>query len=307
MNPYKERFARKTKLRHARRGLEGGGRLRRGRLARLMTGEMLKTMAKDPIVFAMANPGARDHARGGPRAARPDVIMATGRSDYPNQVNNVLGFRSSSGSARQPGEPDQRGHEARRLPRPRRLAKEDVPRRRRPRLRRRGLPLRAGVPDPQAVRLPRAPARGPGRGPPPPPESGVARKPIADLEAYRDRLAGMLSPSALVHAGHPREGPRRPLRVVLAEGDHPKIQRAGQLLAEEGLARPILVSIGPEGRARPGSARSSRPPSRSSTPRRTPGSPSTSRPTTTRRKAVTERRARTPSSTLKERPTTSPR
>src|SRR5439155_23655267 len=63
-------------------GLSSGG---------IVKGEMLKEMARDPIVFALANPDPEITPEDA-RAARPDVIMATGRSDYPNQVNNVLGF-----------------------------------------------------------------------------------------------------------------------------------------------------------------------------------------------------------------------
>ena len=84
-------------------------------------------MARDPIVFAMANPEPEitpDEAR----AARPDVIMATGRSDYPNQVNNVLGFpfifRGALDVAR---DGDQRGDEAGRVAGARRARQEDVP------------------------------------------------------------------------------------------------------------------------------------------------------------------------------------
>ncbi len=70
----------------------------------LVSAEMLKTMAAEPIVFAMANPDpeiAYDDAI----AARPDAIVATGRSDYPNQVNNVLGFPSSSAARSTCGRP----------------------------------------------------------------------------------------------------------------------------------------------------------------------------------------------------------
>jgi malate dehydrogenase (oxaloacetate-decarboxylating)(NADP+) len=76
----------------------------------------------------------------------------------------------------------------------------------------------------------------------------VARRPIADLEAYGERLEGMLSRArSFMNVIH-EKARRSPKRVVLAEGDHPKIQRAAKILAEEGLARPILVSIG--GKAR---------------------------------------------------------
>ncbi|MEO6326790.1 MAG: malic enzyme-like NAD(P)-binding protein, partial [Thermoanaerobaculia bacterium] len=91
MNRYKERFARETPLRTIAEALNGADAFVGVSTAGLVTGEMVKTMAANPIVFAMANPKPEilpEEAK----AARPDVIMATGRSDYPNQVNNVLGF-----------------------------------------------------------------------------------------------------------------------------------------------------------------------------------------------------------------------
>ena len=91
MNPYKERFARETERRTISEALDGADAFIGVSTAGLVTGEMLKKMAKDPIVFAMANP-VPEILPEEAKAARPDVIMATGRSDYPNQVNNVLGF-----------------------------------------------------------------------------------------------------------------------------------------------------------------------------------------------------------------------
>ena len=91
MNPYKERFARDTKKRTIAEALEGADAFVGVSAAKLITGEMIKKMAKDPIIFAMANP-VPEITPEEAKAARPDVIMATGRSDYPNKVNNVLGF-----------------------------------------------------------------------------------------------------------------------------------------------------------------------------------------------------------------------
>ncbi len=93
MNPYKSLFAVETKLRTLKEALEGADVFVGLSVANAVTPDMLKKMAAKPIVFAMANPDPEilpDDAK----AARPDVIIATGRSDFPNQVNNVLGFPS---------------------------------------------------------------------------------------------------------------------------------------------------------------------------------------------------------------------
>ncbi len=93
MNKYKEYFASETEARTLMEALKGADVFVGLSVAGALTPEMLKDMSKDPIIFAMANPEPEitpDKAR----AARPDAIIATGRSDYPNQVNNVLGFPS---------------------------------------------------------------------------------------------------------------------------------------------------------------------------------------------------------------------
>jgi malate dehydrogenase (oxaloacetate-decarboxylating)(NADP+) len=91
MNPYKRRFARCTSLRTLADAMRGADVFVGCSVADAISPDMVKSMAENPIVFAMANPDPEityEAAMG----ARPDVIMATGRSDYPNQVNNVLGF-----------------------------------------------------------------------------------------------------------------------------------------------------------------------------------------------------------------------
>src|SRR5690606_23509605 len=93
MNKYKQEFAVKTDRRTLTEALKDADVFLGLSVAGVMTADMLKGMAKRPIVFAMANPDPEidpDLAR----EVRPDVIMATGRSDFPNQVNNVLGFPS---------------------------------------------------------------------------------------------------------------------------------------------------------------------------------------------------------------------
>jgi malate dehydrogenase (oxaloacetate-decarboxylating)(NADP+) len=247
MNPYKERFARETKLRTLAEAMRDADAFIGVASAGLVTGEMVKTMARDPIVFAMANP-VPEILPEEAHAARPDVIMATGRSDYPNQVNNVLGFPFIFRGAldcRASGITEEMKLAASRALAD--LAKEDVPD---AVARAYGVEgFRFGrdylIPKPfdhrVLLRVSPAVAEAAAR-------SGVARRPITDLEAYRERLAGKLSPARSFMQVIHEKARRSPRRVVLAEGDHPKIQRAARLLAEEGLARPILVSIG--GRAR---------------------------------------------------------
>lgn len=93
MNKYKDEFANDTEKRTLTEALTGADVFVGLSVAGAVTGEMLKLMARDPIVFAMANPDP-EITPAAARAARPDAIIATGRSDYPNQVNNVLGFPS---------------------------------------------------------------------------------------------------------------------------------------------------------------------------------------------------------------------
>jgi len=91
MNPYKERFASTTTARTLEEAFEGADVFCGCSVANTVTPQMIRKMAKNPIVFAMANPDP-EITYPDAKAARSDVIMATGRSDYPNQVNNVLGF-----------------------------------------------------------------------------------------------------------------------------------------------------------------------------------------------------------------------
>jgi malate dehydrogenase (oxaloacetate-decarboxylating)(NADP+) len=243
MNPYKAAFARRTSARTIAEALEGADAFIGVASAKLVTGEMLKRMARDPIVFAMANPEPEIRPELA-KAARPDVIMATGRSDYPNQVNNVLGFPFIFRGAL-----DCRAtqiNEAMKLAASQalaRLAKQDVPD---------SVARAYGVegfqfgrdylipkPFDYRVLLSVAPAVAEAAA-----ATGVARRPIADLEAYRGRLAGMLSRSRSFMQVIHEKAKRDPRRVVLAEGDHPKIQKAAKALSEEGIAKPILLSVG---------------------------------------------------------------
>ena len=90
-NPYKGRFVRDTPLRTLEEALDGADAFVGVSVAGVLKKEMIMKMRENPIIFALANPDPEIHPDDA-RAARPDAIIATGRSDFPNQVNNVLGF-----------------------------------------------------------------------------------------------------------------------------------------------------------------------------------------------------------------------
>ncbi len=243
MNPYKEKFARDTKCRTMAEALVGADAFIGVSAAKMVTGDMLKTMAKDPIVFAMANP-VPEISPEEAKAARPDVIMATGRSDYPNQVNNVLGFPFIfRGALDCRASQITEGMKLAASKALSALAKEDVPD---------SVARAYGVegftfgreylipkPFDWRVLLHVAPAVAEAAA-----KDGVARRPIKDMDEYRRRLEGMLSRSrSFMHVIH-EKAKQSPKRIVLAEGDHVKIQRAAKILAEEEIARPILLSRG---------------------------------------------------------------
>ncbi len=239
MNRYKQRFAVDTPARTLADvvrdadvffGLSAGGALTR---------EMLKTMAPRPIVFALANPDPEipyDVAV----ATRPDAIVATGRSDYPNQVNNVLGFPFIFRGAL-----DVRAtaiNDAMELAATYALAdlaREDVPDSVR---RTYGLEdLSFGpeyiIPKPFDARVLVREAWAVAKAAI---DSGVARGTL-DLDQYRDDLEKRLGRARAIMRGMIHKAQRAPKRVVFPEGDEPKILRASQILADEGIAQPVLL------------------------------------------------------------------
>ena len=243
MNKYKEKFARETKCRTMAEALDGADAFIGVAAAKMVTGDMLKKMAKDPIVFAMANP-VPEILPEEAKAARPDVIMATGRSDYPNQVNNVLGFPFIfRGALDCRASQITEGMKLAASKALAALAKEDVPD---------SVARAYGVegfnfgreylipkPFDWRVLLYVSPAVAEAAA-----KDGVARRPIKDMEEYKRRLGGMLSRSrSFMYVIH-EKAKQNPKRIVLAEGDNIKIQRAAKILAEEEIAKPILLSRG---------------------------------------------------------------
>jgi malate dehydrogenase (oxaloacetate-decarboxylating)(NADP+) len=239
MNPYKARFARKTELRTLSDAVKGADVLVGLSVKGAFTAEMLWSMAERPIVFAMANPDPELTYEEG-LAARKDVIMATGRSDFPNQVNNVLGFpfifRGALDVHATAINEEMKLAATRALAS---LAKEDVPdsvchaygvdR------------IRFGpeyiIPKPfdprvlvwEATAVAKAAM-----------ETGVARTPV-DLGEYRERLERLLRKAHEVMRTIIRKASARPRRVVFPEGESERVLRAAHILVEENIAHPILL------------------------------------------------------------------
>jgi malate dehydrogenase (oxaloacetate-decarboxylating)(NADP+) len=206
----------------------------------VVTPDMLKGMAKNPIVFAMANPNpeiAYDIAV----AARPDMIMATGRSDFPNQVNNVLGFPFIFRGAL-----DVRAtaiNEEMKLAATKaiaELAKKPVPEAVNLAYGARNLKFGKDyiIPKPMDQRLLIEVSSAVAKAAV---ESGVARKAITDWGAYAEQLRARIGKDDRLMRNLSIKAKENPKRVVFAEADNYKILRAAQIVKDEGIATPILL------------------------------------------------------------------
>ncbi|HTZ69682.1 MAG TPA: NADP-dependent malic enzyme [Acetobacteraceae bacterium] len=240
LNQWKSAHASPTKARTLAEALDGADVFFGLSVKGALTQAMVRRMAKQPIIFAMANPDPEITPEEA-RAACPDAIIATGRSDYPNQVNNVLGFPYIFRGAL-----DVRAstiNEAMKIAAAEALAalaREDVPDEVTTASAR---DVRFGpdyiIPnafDPRLIcKLPPAVAKAAM-------DSAVARRPIADLRRYTRELSGRLDSTA--HAldlifESVRDNPRR---VVFAEGEEEKILRAAIAFHNEGYGTPILIA-----------------------------------------------------------------
>ncbi len=240
MNPYKERFAVETDARTLSDAMVGADVFAGVSVAGLVTQEMVKTMADDPIIFAMANPDPEITPEDA-FAARPDVIMATGRSDYPNQVNNVLGFpfifRGALDVAASGINEEMKLAAAKALAD---LAKEDVP----DSVVRAygGKPFKFGreylIPKPfdYRVLLWEAPAVAEAAI-----RTGVARKPYSSKEDYVRELENRLSRTRQVMHGVFDQARLDPKRIVFPEGEQATIVRVAKMLVDEKICKPILL------------------------------------------------------------------
>ncbi|HVM22217.1 MAG TPA: NADP-dependent malic enzyme [Sphingomicrobium sp.] len=202
--------------------------------------EMVKTMAAEPIIFAMANP---DPEIWPPDAieARPDAIIATGRSDFPNQVNNVLGFPFIFRGAL-----DVRAtaiNDAMKIAAAEalaELAREPVPEEVAAAYGGRSQSFGRDyiIPAPFDPRLMEVVASAVAKAAV---DSGVAQRPIAEMNAYRQELRARLNPTVAVMSLAYENARNNPKRVLFAEGEEPNVLRAAIAFKEAGYGTPVLV------------------------------------------------------------------
>ena len=239
LDQYKSRFASGTKTRVITEALKDADVFVGLSVGGIITGDMLKGMAKKPIVFALANPTPEimpDEAK----QARPDAIIATGRSDFSNQVNNVLGFPFIfRGALDVPAKKINDEMEMAATRALAALAKEEVPD---SVMRAYGIDrLKFGpdylIPKPfdPRVLLWVAPAVAWAAV-----ASGVAGRMI-DVTEYRAELEARLGRARQVMRGLMTRAQQDPQRIVFPEGEDPRILRAARVLADEGIAHPILL------------------------------------------------------------------
>jgi len=240
LNEYKQEFATETDATDLAEAMEGADGFVGLSVAGIVSQEMVASMAEDPIVFAMANPDPEITYEDAKAARDDEVIMATGRSDYPNQVNNVLGFpfifRGALDVRATDINEEMKVAAATALAE---LAREDVPDQV---VKAYGdQPLQFGpdyiIPKPVDPRVlfEVAPAVAEAAI-----ESGAAREDL-DLEEYRDRLEARLGKSREMMRVVINKAQSDPQRVALAQGDNEKMIRAAYQLAEEGIADPVLI------------------------------------------------------------------
>ncbi|HEY9211318.1 MAG TPA: NADP-dependent malic enzyme [Ancylobacter sp.] len=240
MDPYKGAFAQKSDKRTLAESIEGADIFIGLSAGGVLKPEMLKAMAPNPVIMALANPTPEimpDLARD----ARPDAMICTGRSDFPNQVNNVLCFpfifRGALDAEATTINEEMKVAAVHAIAELARETPSDVVAR-----------AYGGetpvfgptslIPSPFDPRLILriAPAVAKAAM-----DSGVARRPIADFDAYMEGLDRFVFRSGLVMKPLFTVAKQAPKRVIYAEGEDERILRAAQVVVEEGIARPILI------------------------------------------------------------------
>ncbi|WP_150524444.1 NADP-dependent malic enzyme [Roseibium sediminis] len=240
MDEYKAIFAQKTDHRTLSDVIDGADVFLGLSAAGVLKPEMVKKMGKGPLILALANPNPEITPEDA-LAARPDVVMCTGRSDYPNQVNNVLCFPYIFRGALDVGattineEMKRAAVEA-----IAELAQEEPS----------DVAARAYggrtetfgpnylIPSPfdQRLILRIAPAVAKAAM-----DTGVATRPIEDFDAYKDRLNRFVFRSGLIMKPIIQKASQDPKRIIFAEGEDERVLRAAQVLLEDRIAQPILV------------------------------------------------------------------
>ncbi len=239
MNPYKERFAQDTKLRTLAEAMVGTDMFLGLSVGGVVSQDMVRSMAARPIVIAMANPDPEITYEDA-RACRSDVIMCTGRADYPNMVNNVLGFpfifRGALDVHATEINEEMKLAATHALAN---LAKEDVPD---SVLRAYGIArLEFGadylIPKPFDPRVLVWESSAVAQAAM---ETGVAQEPV-NIDEYREQLERRLGKAHEISRMMIHKAQAKPKHVVFPEGDNDKILRACHTILEEKIARPILI------------------------------------------------------------------
>jgi malate dehydrogenase (oxaloacetate-decarboxylating)(NADP+) len=240
MNEFKTVMAAETEARTLAEALVGADVFVGLSVANCVTKDMAKTMAPDPVIFAMANPDPEITYEDAIEA-RPDIIMATGRSDYPNQVNNVLGFpfifRGALDVHATAINEEMKQAAAFALAK---LAKEEVPDsvKRAYGVTEMSFGKQYIIPTPFDPRVLTwvAPAVAKAAM-----DTGVARTPIEDLEEYKRELDIRMGRSQIVMSPIYRKAASVTKRIVFPEGDQWRIIKAAQVARDENIAEPILI------------------------------------------------------------------
>ncbi|MCX7164105.1 MAG: NADP-dependent malic enzyme [Rhodocyclales bacterium] len=240
LDPSKARYAQKTDARTLGDAMHGADIFMGLSTGGVLKPDMVKTMARDPLILAMANPDPEIRPEDA-KAVRPDAIIGTGRSDYPNQVNNVLCFPFMFRGALDVGATTI--NEAMKLAAVRAIAElahaeqsevvtaaygtEDL-----------SFGPEYLIPKPFDPRLILmvAPAVAQAAM-----DSGVATRPIADMEAYVHQLNDFVYSTGLLMRPVFMAAKKNPARVVFCEGEDERVLRAVQAVCDEGLAKPILI------------------------------------------------------------------
>ncbi|MEO9683419.1 MAG: NADP-dependent malic enzyme [Tateyamaria sp.] len=248
MNQWKSAHAVKTELRSLDDAMKDADVFLGVSAKGAVTPEMLENMADNPVIFAMANPDPEITPEEA-HAVRIDAIVATGRSDYPNQVNNVLGFpylfRGALDIHARAINDEMKIACAHALAA---LAREDVPDE---------VALAYGksltfgrdyiIPtpfDPRLIhRIPTAVAKA-GM------DTGVARRPIVDMEAYELRLKSRMDPTASILTGINARARAAQARMIFAEGDDPRVLRAAVMYQRSGFGKALVVGRSEEVKAK---------------------------------------------------------
>jgi malate dehydrogenase (oxaloacetate-decarboxylating)(NADP+) len=239
LDDYKRRFAQRTAWRSLADALVGADVFVGLSVGGIVTEAMIRPMGERPVVFALANPTPEIMPEA-VRRARPEAIVATGRSDYPNQVNNVLGFpfifRGALDVRAKKVNAEMEMAATRALAS---LAKEEVPE---SVMTAYGLDRLSFGPeylipkpfDPRVLLWVAPAVAWAAVG------SGVAGR-VIDVEEYRAELDARLGRARQVMRGLSTRAQEQPQRIVFPEGDDPRIVRAAHILAEDGAANPILL------------------------------------------------------------------